>query len=114
MSHKDALIDSVTIKTITQSKDNIGQQTKVETDLYTDEPCRLMEDNSQRFAKQTQGQFESFKNMWIIHMQAIHNGASRGDRAIVNGKTYLITKKQEIRGVSQNIEYVIYYLEEKT
>lgn len=114
MSHKDGLIDSVNIYTITQSKDDIGQQKKVQTILYEDAPCRLIEDSKARNIQQTKGQFENIKDSWLIQMQAEHNGASRRDRAVVNGRTFEITKKNEIRGASQKIEYVVYYLEEKT
>jgi hypothetical protein len=111
--HKDALTDRVTISTIGKSKDSIGQEKKVPTVLYADAPCRLMEDSKSRLRKD-EGADQNLKNLWLIHMQAIHNGASREDRAVINGQTYIITKKHEIRGASSVIQFVIYYLEEKT
>ena len=114
MAHKDALTDSVTIVTIGTTKDNIGQETKSETALYTDVPCRLMEAGSARRSDEKNGAFENFRNQWLIQMSAQYNGANRGDRATVNGVTYLITKKHEIRGTTPTIEYVNYYLQEKT
>lgn len=112
--HKDALVDSVTISSIAKSKDSIGQEEKVPTALYTDAPCKLMEDGRSRSNKEGKGAYENFKNQWLIHMQAVHNGAERGYRAVVNGQTYLITKKHEIKGSSPTTQFVVYYLEEKT
>ena len=46
-------------------------------------------------------------------MQGSYNGAVRGDKAVVNGITYLIDKAHEIKGITSAVEYMVYYLEEK-
>jgi hypothetical protein len=116
MAYTDALQDTVTISTVSTDfkvGDKVGEEEKTFTPLYTNVACRLMSAGRvQRTDKQT-GSFESFANIWLIQMAPEFNGANRGDRAVVNGQTYLITKKHEIRGDSATINHVVYYLEEK-
>ena len=112
MAYVDALQDRADIFTITYTKNALLEETKVETPLYTSIPCRLMR-NTQIVREGKEGAFESFSNQWLIHVQPSNNNANRKDRCVINGQTYLITSKHEIRGDSAAIHHVIYYLDEQ-
>jgi len=117
MAFKDALQDTVTISAITvadRAGSNIGEQVKTAVVIYNGVKCRLMNNQNQSSFVRNAGSYQSEKENWLILMEPQYNGANRGDRAVVGGKTYLITKKHEIRGDSSAIHHVVYYLEEQT
>jgi len=116
MAFADALQDVVTISTVAvgfRAGSNIGEEVKTLTPLYTSVPCRLMSSERTEDSRKGQGSYESQKENWLILMEPAYNGANRGDRAVILSKTYLITKKHEIRGASSAINHVVYYLEEQ-
>lgn len=117
MAYTDALQDTVTISTVTtgfKAGDVIGEEEKTLVPLYTNVACRLMNSGRGERVKSGDGAFETFSNIWLIQMAPSFNGANRGDQAVVNGQTYIITRRHEIRGDSATIHHVVYYLEEKT
>ena len=111
MAYIDALNDRVTISTTTYTKNALLEETKIESVLYNDIPCRLMRGKSS-IKKNTEGAQESFVNEWLIQVQPTNNLANRGDKAVVNNQTYLIISKHEIKGNSTAIHHVVYYLQE--
>lgn len=117
MAYADALQDTVTISAVSIGNrvgDTIGEEVKTFTPLYTSVPCRLMNSGRNQRIERNDGSFESFKNIWLIQMEAQYDGASRGDQAVINGQEYIIAKKHEIRGDSSAIHHLVYYLEEKS
>lgn len=116
MAFKDALTDSITIYSISIGKkagDLVGQEVKTETLLYNSIPGRLhSEVKSSSVNRAEPGKQEAYSYKWTLLTQPEHNGANRGDKAVVNGVNYIISYKQEISGVNASINHVVYYLEE--
>lgn len=114
MSFADALQDTATFYSITTSSGDIGDVSKAESVLYLDVPCRLHA--AQSFSSNKggagEGSTEKFVNMWNLLVESDYNGASRGDKVVINGENYLITRKHEIMGDSSAIHHVTYYLTE--
>ena len=116
MPYKDALQDTVTINSVSTNfkvGDSIGETVKTKVALYSNIKGRLYSMSSgESFNRKEVGKQEKFKYVFGLQLEGQYNGAERGDEAIVNGKTYLIIKKQELRGTSSIIHHVIYHLEE--
>lgn len=117
MAFIDALQDTVTINTVSialKSGDSVGQEVKTKTALYSNVKGRLNSLSKAAFNLNLSSISEQEKlgNSWILEMAAQYNGAARGYEVLANGETYIITKKQEIRGRSSTIHHVVYYLEE--
>ena len=113
MAFIDALQDRVTIYSISISTSAEGEQTKQESLLYSNIRCGLRSISGFREIQPDPGAMETYSERWLIQVEAQYNGADRGDKAVVNGITYQITKKHEIKGVKSTAEYIVYYLQEK-
>lgn len=117
MAFADALQDTVTINTVSiafKSGDTVGQEVKTRTPLYSGVKGRLnsLSNAALSISRINQGKQEKMADAWILEMQPQYNGASAGFEVVANGKTFIITKKHEIRGRSSAIHHVVYYLEE--
>ena len=116
MAYLDGLQDTVTINTVStgfKAGDTIGQTAKTKTPLYTNIKGRIYSVSNVASVKRDEaGKQEKFKYRWGLQVAAQYNGAQRGDEAVVNGVSYILTEKQELRGRSPAIHHVIYFLEE--
>jgi len=113
MAFADALQDTCTIYNTTVTTSATKAQVKSQSVRYSAIRCRLHSTSNQNRNEKSQGSFENFKNIWILQVEAIYNGAVRGDRVVVNSQNYIITKKHEIKGVSSSANHVVYTLEEQ-
>ena len=114
MAFSDALQDSATFKTISYTTSTAGEQTKGETALYTNVPCRLHKTAAQTRVEADIGKINSFSELWTMLVAPAYNGAVRGDRVITKSKTFIIVGKNEVRGRSAEIHHVVYTLEEQS
>lgn len=103
--------DTATFISISISRNSFGQETKTETPLYTNIRCSLIRRENQKF-KRVDGQSEQFQNMWRCDVEKIYNGAKRGDRVVINGDNYIITKKEQATDFDGDIVFYYYWLKE--
>lgn len=114
MAFIDALKDTCTIyDTTSSSVSSTGKQTKSQAVRYSSIRCRLHARSSQARNVKAPGSSENFKNDWTLMVEPIYNSAVRGDRVTIGSQNYIITRAQEVKGISSSANHVVYTLEEQ-